>query len=140
MDFESVVGGLTVLIIFVGMSVPIMVFGFIYYLGKRLEHRQILAAIEKGTPLTELRPPEKEKANPTGPAWIKYLSGGIAWIIVAVSLFYWLYLQRFDIESIMFLVPSILFAIGIAWLIRGLLYRKYQTSVESSEKSGTAIY
>jgi hypothetical protein len=38
---------------------PVIVVGVVYYLKKRLEHKQIMAAIEKGTPLSELRPPKQ---------------------------------------------------------------------------------
>ena len=129
MDFDPIIGGLTAFIVFVGLSTPIIVIGIIYFYKKRLEHKQILAAIEKGTPLSELRPPK-----PRGPIWIKYLTGGIAWIIIAVGLIWWLGYTSDHIWA-----PLILFAIGVAWLIRGLLYKKYQPSVEPSDKNGLAV-
>jgi len=58
MDFEPIIGGLTALIVFIALSTPLIVIGMIYYYKKRLEHKQIMAAIEKGTPLSELRPPK----------------------------------------------------------------------------------
>ena len=121
--------GLTALIVFIGISSPIIVIGVIYYLKKRLEHKQILAAIEKGTPLSELRPPK-----PVGPIWIKYLTSGIAYLIIAAGLLWWLGYTTDHIWA-----PLILFAIGIAWVIRGLLYKKYQPSVEPSNKNGLAV-
>jgi len=135
---EPLVGGLTALIVFIGLSTPIIVIGLIYYYKKRLEHKQILAAIEKGTPLSELRPPK-----PVGPLWIKYLTGGIAWIIIAAGLFYWFYARQVEYSSYAsasgaILIPFILLAIGIAWVIRGLLYRKYQPRVEPSDKVNNA--
>ena len=129
LDFEPIIGGLTAVLVFIGLSTPIIVVGLVYYLKKKLEHKQILAAIEKGTPLSELRPPK-----PVGPIWIKYLTGGIAYLIIAAGLVWWL-----GFESDIVWVPLILFAIGVAWVIRGLLYRKYQPSVEPSNKNGLAI-
>ncbi|MHC4457487.1 MAG: hypothetical protein ACYS0I_10425, partial [Planctomycetota bacterium] len=73
---ETIGAAFAVLIIFVGMASPIIVIGLVYYLKKRLEHKQIMAAIEKGTPLSELRPPK-----PKGPLWIRSLTAGIALLV-----------------------------------------------------------
>ena len=132
MDFNIIFGGLVAWMVFIGLSTPIIIVGVIYYLKKKLEHKQILAAIEKGTPLSELRPPKPPE--PRGPIWIKYLTSGIAYLIIAAGLLWWLGYTTDHIWA-----PLILFAIGIAWVIRGLLYRKYQPSVEPSNKNGTAI-
>jgi hypothetical protein len=70
--------------------------------------------------------------------WIKYLTSGIAFIIIAVGLFYWFYVQQVDLSSRFVWVPFIFLAIGIAWVIRGLLYRKYQSRVEPSDKANNA--
>ncbi len=137
MDFEPIIGGLTALIVFIGLSTPIIVIGLIYYLKKRLEHKQILAAIEKGTPLSELKPPKPPK--PAGPLWIRYLTTGIALIIIASGLFCWFYVRQVDLESGMILAPFIFLAIGIAWLIRGLLYRKYYLKTRPSADNNTAV-
>jgi len=127
MDFEPIIGGLTALIVFVGLSTPIIVVGVIYYLKKRLAHKQIMAAIEKGTPLSELMlaPP----AKPTGSLWIKNLTAGIALLIISAGLVGF----RFVCREVMtlpgevwgwFFVALILFAIGVSRLMRGLLQRK----------------
>jgi hypothetical protein len=108
-----------VLIILLGVSSPIIVVGVIYYLKKRLEHKQIMAAIEKGTPLSEIIPP---KSRPVGPAWIKYVSAGIALIIIGLGF------TLFDPMSTRYfgvLIFVVLCGIGVAMLIRGLLHRKY---------------
>jgi len=122
---ESIIGGLTVLIIFLGISSPIIIIGLVYYLKKRLEHKQIMAAIEKGTPLSELKP-----VKPTGPLWIKNLTAGIALLIIALALVC-IWLVRLSYEGYdydesfgILLVGVILFALGISRLIRGLLQRK----------------
>lgn len=131
---EPLVGGLTALIVFIGLSTPIIVIGMIYYYKKRLEHKQIMAAIEKGTPLSEIIPPK-----PVGLLWIKYLTVGIALILTASGLFGWLYVGNIELSSPFVLVPFIFLAIGIAWLIRGLLYRKHQPQIQSSNKGNTTI-
>jgi hypothetical protein len=77
---NDIAEGIAVFIIFLGLSSPVIIIGLIYYLKKRLEHKQILAAIEKGTSLAELKP-----VKPTGPLWIKNLTAGIAivWILLS---------------------------------------------------------
>jgi len=134
MDLEPIIGGLTALIVFVGLSTPVIVVGVIYYLKKRLEHRQIMLAIEKGTPLSELRP-----AEPIGPLWIKNLTAGIAMLIIAAGLTCML-LIRYPDSSLLFvflIVAVILFAIGISRLIRGLLQRKTKQEIQSLEQTNT---
>lgn len=130
---EPLVGGLTALIVFIGLSTPIIVIGLIYYLKKRLEHKQILAAIEKGTPLSELRPPK-----PVGALWIKHLTAGIALLVIGIGFG----LVRSSINSTggtALFIAFVLCAIGIAWLIRGLLYRKYQPQIQPSNKDDTTV-
>jgi thiol:disulfide interchange protein len=117
----DILTGFMVLLILLGISSPIIVVGVIYYLKKRLEHKQIMAAIEKGTPLSEIIPP---KPKPAGPAWIKYVSIGIALLIIAVGL---IFIGSIDLgpRGVTRLIVFILLGIGVAWLIRGLLHRKY---------------
>ena len=116
---EPIVGGLTALIVFLGLSTPIIVVGVIYYFKKRLEHKQIMAAIEKGTPLSELRP-----AKPTGPVWIKHLTYGIILLAIALGVGF----VGPGPKHPMLFLAIILGGVGIAQVIRGLLCRKYQPS------------
>lgn len=111
--------GLTALMVFIGISSPIIIVGVIYYLKKRLEHKQIMKAIEKGTPLSDFIPP---KPKPAGPAWIKYVSTGIALIIIGLSFTFLNPMHTRDVGMLIFMV---LCGIGAAMLIRGLLHRKY---------------
>ncbi len=127
---EPIVGGLTVLIILVGLASPIIVVGLVYYLKKRLDHKQIMAAIEKGTPLSELRPAKK-----ASPSWIKSLTAGIALLIVAV-VFLLLTGEITEVRKSFLSAPAgavatpwllfsaVLLAIGVSIFIRGLLQRK----------------
>ena len=114
-----IVQGITALIVFIGISSPIIVVGVIYYLKKRLEHKQIMMALEKGTPLSEIIPP---KPKPVGPVWIKYVSTGIALIIIGLG---FTYLNPMDTRYFGMSLFWILCGIGVAMLIRGLLHRKY---------------
>ena len=131
-DAIEVIGAsLGVLIIFLGLSSPIIIIGLIYYLKKRLEHKQIMAAIEKGTPLSELKP-----VKPTGPLWIKNLTAGIALLIIAVGLVVIRLVRGYDYDQDIsfgfFFIAVILSAIGISRLIRGLLQRKAEKQPQTS--------
>ncbi|GAF91276.1 unnamed protein product [marine sediment metagenome] len=108
--------------ILIGCAVPIIVVGVVYYLKKRFEHKQIMAAIEKGTPLSELKPPKQN-----GALWIKNLTFGIALIIIGIGI--GLSGQWGGI------IGLVLFAIGIAWVVRAWLNRKYQLQNQPSAKS-----
>jgi hypothetical protein len=125
--------GLAAFIAFLGLSSPIIVVGIIYYLKKRLEHKQIMAAIEKGTPLSEIIPPRPPKSRPAGPAWIKYVSAGIALIIIGFSCIF------FDLENDpAILIPMVLGGVGVAMLTRGLLHRKYYLKNGISTENNSA--
>ena len=129
--------GIMVFLMFLGMSSPVIIVCLIYYLKKRLEHKQILAAIEKGTTLSELRP-----AKRTGPLWIKNLTAGIALLIIAAGFVCVRLVQGYEyVESFgSFFIAVILFGVGIAWLIRGLLQRKVekQSQTQPANKNNTA--
>jgi hypothetical protein len=129
---EEILEGVTVFVIFLGMSSPVLIIGLVYYFLKRLEHKQILAAIEKGTSLSELRPP-KQKQN--GALWIKNLTFGIALIVIGLG---WLYVGPPHGGMSTTIAFIILCGVGIASLIRGLLYRKYQVQNQPLTKSNAA--
>jgi hypothetical protein len=108
-----------VLVILLGVCSPIIVIGVVYYLKKRLEHKQIMTAIEKGTPLSEIIPP---KPRPVGPVWIKYVSTGIALVIIGLGFTFLNPMYTSDFGALIFVV---LCGVGAGLLIRGLLHRKY---------------
>jgi hypothetical protein len=117
--------GITVVLIFIGLSTPLIVIALVYYLKKRFEHKQILAAIEKGTPLSELRPPK-----PTGRPWIKNITTGITFLIIAagfvcIPLIFDSAIPFPQARFGHFIAATVLFAIGASSLVRGLLQRKY---------------
>lgn len=106
-----------IFLILVGCAGPVIIVGVIYYLKKRLEHKQIMTAIEKGTPLSELWP-----SRQNGTQWIRNVTVGIALLIIGLG---WSVIVPTH-DAAMF-VAIVVIGIGIASLIRGLLNRKYQT-------------
>jgi len=123
-----------VFIVFASMTTVAIIIGLLVYFGKRLEHKQILAAIEKGTPLSELKPPKKQQ---NGSLWIRNLTLGVAMLIIGLALVL-VGPSRTIGGPGTFIIAFILCGVGIAWLIRGLLYRKYQLQSQSSDKRDTA--
>ena len=114
-------------IIILGAISPLLLAGVVYYLKKRLDHRQIMAAIEKGMPLSEIMPP---KPQPSGPAWIRYASIGVALLLIGFGTFI------ADVGR----HPGSLIAIvaigaGAGWLTRGVLHRKYYIQDKAIEEA-----
>ncbi len=118
-----------VFIIFASLTTVAIIGGLIAYFCKRLEHKQILAAIEKGTPLSELKPPKKQQ---NGSLWIRNFTFGIALLIIGLAL---IVVGPRTIGGPGSFIAFVFFGVGIAWLIRGLLYRKYQPQSQSSAGS-----
>ncbi len=108
---------------------------------KRLEHLQIMAAIEKGTPFSELRPIITTKgAGWKWNDWIRSLTTGIAFLLIGLGM------AIISLVSVLSAYPDkdagfglsiisvVLIAIGIAGVIRGILQRKADKAL-SADKS-----
>ena len=115
-----------VALIIIALAVPVIVIGVVYYLKKRFEHKQIMEAIEKGTPLSELKPPKQN-----GKLWIKNVTIGVALIIIGFGAWW----TGPGHGSMAAFIALILFGVGVAWLVRGLLYRKSQPQSQPSAGS-----
>ena len=137
---SEIVHGLQVLIIFVGFSTPIIVIGMVYYYKKRLEHKQIMAAIEKGTPLSEIMPPK-----PQADTWIGQITKGIAMLVIAAATAIIFGLMLFLCRShmtffpfgVFLIIPAVFLGNGIAAVVRGTLQRKVEMQNHSLEASKT---
>ena len=116
---------------------PIILIIAYFFYKRRLEHKQILAAIEKGLTLTEIKPPEQ-----TGPQWIKNLTTGIVLLITTAGLAIMMFIAHMGganmTESRMlacFFICVILFAVGVSRIIRSILLRKSQTTAPAEPQS-----
>jgi hypothetical protein len=112
-----------VFVIFSSLTFAAIIIGIVAYLCKRLEHKQIMTAIEQGVPVSQLK---AQRHEPAGPVWIKYLTGGIILFFVGLA-FFAAGPGLGDIRGMGAFAGLILCGVGIAWLIRGLLYRKHAT-------------
>jgi hypothetical protein len=120
----------TSLIILAAIS-PLILAGVVYYLKKRLDHRQIMAAIEKGIPLSEIIP---TKPQLVGPAWIRYVSGGVAMVIIGLGV---ILCGGFDRHPEV-VVAFVVLGVGAGWLTRGVLHRKYYLQNKAAEETPKA--
>ncbi|MHC5061821.1 MAG: hypothetical protein ACYTFK_12145 [Planctomycetota bacterium] len=141
--FEGITLAFIVLIVFVTLASPLLILfgGLFYYLKKRLEHKQIMTAIEKGAPLSELKP--VKNTAPPGPAWIKNLTAGIACLIIAAAIvclrlaYTWQVPAPSIDQTIVYLFIAVVFmAIGIARVLRGILQRKTEQKNISNGNNG----
>ena len=108
-----------VFFVFVILIVAMGIFAALY--KKRLEHKQIMAAIEKGTPLSDPKP-----AKNKGPAWIRNLTAGIALLIIAIGFAYMVRKTQSDTGAA--LAGFIFCGLRVCFLIRRLLLRKANQS------------
>ena len=129
----AVGAGILVFLIFLGMASPVLIICLFYYLKKRLEHKQVMAAIEKGVPFSTIKPPK-----PIGPVWIKNLTAGIALLIFSIGFIFvaFVFSCRFD-APFSILIVIILFALGISRIIRGLLQRNTEKQTLQPQNSNT---
>jgi hypothetical protein len=82
----------------------------------------------KGTPLSELRPPKQN-----GRLWIKNVTIGIALLIIGIG--FVLVVPRGGPSGVIAVIALILVGVGAAWIIRGVLNRKYQPQGQPSAEN-----
>jgi hypothetical protein len=123
---------ISLLLVLLGASIPIIAFFLFIYAIKRMEHKQIMAAIEKGVPLPELKPLTISRR--VSPSWIKSLTIGIAFLGFSLPFLFEFFeplLCRNYVSKEQLMPGGLFFAIGISFFVRGLLLRKYQSQIPS---------
>lgn len=111
-----------IVFVFVFLVVAMVIFAVLYKI--RLEHKQIMAAIDKGMPLSDLKPAKSDlkPVKQKGPAWIRNLTAGIALLIIAIGFAYMAWQNQYDTGAV--LAGFIFCGLGVCFLVRGLLLRK----------------
>ena len=108
---------------------PLILILLLIFYKKKLQHQQILMAMEKGLPISDLitKPqPRNREVN-----WVSSLSAGIGFLFVGLALagfFVWTKVAS-SVESLEpeFLIISIVvFGLGLIFLFRGILQRNYE--------------
>ncbi len=124
------IGGNLMIVLVIALMV--LVRFFIAY----MRHKQTMAAINKNIPLSELKQSTWKGLN-----WITSLTAGIALLIIAAG-FACMQLASgndYDRPPLSFLlIAVVLFAIGLAFFIRGLLLRKSQRQIQPSGQTEAA--
>ncbi|MHC5213109.1 MAG: DUF6249 domain-containing protein [Planctomycetota bacterium] len=119
-----------VLITFIAPAIPILIIGMVYYYKKKLEQKQILAAIEKGVPVAELNIGRKKQNKTEGPGWIQDQSKGITLTLIGIGIAvaFWFLVNSLDggVFHVMWIVPIVFLGNGIGLLIRSNMRRKYE--------------
>jgi uncharacterized membrane protein HdeD (DUF308 family) len=113
----SPIESLGIAFILLACAIPAVAFFLVIYFAIRLRHKQIMAAIEKGTPLSELR---SLKRN--GPRWIMNITLGIMAIGLGLALVF-AGPDKSDSPGLFLAITSL--GVGLALIIRGMLYRRY---------------
>ena len=131
---------LIVLIVFTAPAIPILIIGMVYYHKKKLEQKQILAAIEKGVPVAELNLGAKKQDKGEGPGWIQDQSKGITLTLIGVgiAIAFWFLVTNMGggVFHVMWIVPIVFLGNGIGLLIRANMRRKYEkTELEEQPPS-----
>ncbi len=111
-----------VALILVALAVPVIIISLVIFFANRFKHKQIMAAIEKGTPLSELRP-----LRHYGASWIRKITIGIMMLGIGLAL---VFAGPESTDSPALFGGIVVLGIGIAWIVRGLLYRKYSAHGE----------
>ena len=121
---------LIVLIVFTAPAMPILIIGMVYYHKKKLEQKQILAAIEKGVPVAELNIGTKKQSKSQGPGWIQDQSKGITLLVIGIgiAIAFWFFVNSLGggVFHVMWIVPVVFLGNGIGLLIRANMRRKYE--------------
>ncbi len=130
--------GLALVLVFVALSVPIIIVCLFSYLKKRLEHKQIMAAIEKGVPPQQII--KTHTPTPSSPRWIKSLTRGIIVLLIAAimltsGLVNGSFCFGFPFDSTRSFIALVLLAIGLGLVIRGLLLRKIESQQDRASKN-----
>lgn len=112
---------------FIFLAVVILAVLTLRYLLYRMKHQQIMAAIEKGLPLPELKMPRWK-----GFSAATSIALAPAMFIIAVGPAYMFYKDQMSEDA--FLGSCIFCGLGIFFLIRGILQRKAEKA-SSSDKS-----
>ena len=131
---------LIVLIVFTAPAMPILIIGMVYYHKKKLEQKQILAAIEKGVPVAELNIGTKKQSKSQGPGWIQDQSKGITLLVIGIgiAIAFWFFVTSLGggVFNVMWIVPVVFLGNGIGLLIRSNMRRKYEkTELEEQTPS-----
>ena len=121
------------------LLLPVIIILLFFFYKKKLQHQQIIAAIEKGLPVSDfLAVPEKKTTG-----WIANISAGFGLLFIAIALlFLFKYMGVFVTYDMprnsLLVIPIVLIGIGLTRLIRGFCQKKIaaREQEENAHKPG----
>jgi hypothetical protein len=108
---------------------PVLLGLLLVFYKKKLQHQQILVAMEKGLPISDLIAKPQQRSREVN--WVRSLSAGIGFLFVGLALtgfFIWAQLspQAESVAPPFLIIPIIVFGLGLIFLFRGILQKNYE--------------
>jgi hypothetical protein len=106
---------------------PVILILLLVFYKKKLQHQQILVAMEKGLPISDLiEKPRNKEVN-----WVRSLSAGIGFLFIGLlltAIWGWLYVtgEPRTASIIWLVIPILISGWGLIFLTRGILQKNYE--------------
>lgn len=127
---------ISALFLFLILLPILFILGIVYH-KKKFQHEQILAAMEKGIPISDLvaKPTPRDKEI----NWVRSLSAGIGFMFIgAVLALLWVWMKEApgvtSMDPKFLIIPVITGGIGLIYLTRGLLQRGCEKNKDVAEQ------
>ena len=117
---------------------PMLLILYLIFYKNKYRHLQILAAMEKGLPITDLiAKPRNREVN-----WVRSLSAGIGFLFIGLALagfFVWPRIASVGtrIELPFLIISIVVFGLGLIFLFRGILQRNYEKQKQKENTTPT---
>jgi hypothetical protein len=98
---------------------PLLLILLLLFYRKKLQHQQIMAAIEKGLPVSEFI--AKAKSADTAVNWVRSLSLGVGLLFIGVAMAGFMLWSK--AHPPMVLIPIVIGGFGLIFLLRGILQK-----------------
>jgi hypothetical protein len=104
--------------------VPFVLTLLLNFYKKKLQHMQILAAMDKGLPIADLI----EKPNNKEVNWVRSISAGIGYLFVGLALSsIWVWISKSeDVPVVWLIIPILISGLGLVFFFRGVLQKNYE--------------
>jgi hypothetical protein len=117
---------------------PFLLVLLLAFYRNKYRHQQILTAMEKGLPITDLiAKPRNKEVN-----WVRSLSAGIGFIFTGLALvgfFVWMNLSPHTQSPPppFLIIPIVIFGLGLIFLFRGILQKNYEKQKQKENAAPT---
>jgi hypothetical protein len=108
------------------LLLPILLILLLIYYRKKYQHQQILMAMEKGIPVTDLiaKPVQRDREI----NWVRSLSAGIGFLFIGLTMAgLWLWTNKASgvtsFAPAFLIIPIVIGGAGLIYLFRGLLQK-----------------